>query len=702
MFSDIISFVESNKIALQKSYQRHAVVFHAGADNDVINAFIKEIPYEHKLIISGCLDRSLSDKKMTAVLGEEYDAVVYDAREQFNPDVLGAVSGVLRGGGYLFLILPAKGLSATKPSGFFDGLFSDHVYQMLIHDAVTYFGDKTTKSKIKISSALNEGFLSGVYRTQDQKSAVKSILSSLQNNNTYCSVLTSGRGRGKSASLGIIASDLIKNNACKILLSAPKLSVSAPIFEHLKRQCAGGELHRAEFVFQQSSLKFIAPDLLIDMLPEADVLFVDEAAAIPLPMLKCLLDHYSNIIFSTTTHGYEGTGRGFVLKFYNMLNQIKPGWVKHELHQPVRWSINDPLEKWIEDVLFLNLPTSRKINCKRDVKHYHVDLINRHELIQDKNKLNSMFSLLLFAHYRTRPSDFKYLLDSENVRVYGLYDGSEILGVLVVNQEGGFDKDISSAIYKGERRPQGSMLAQTLCFHGGYENAATLHYARIMRIAIHPDCQGLGLGSFLLGQVLREEKKYSIDVMGASFSATKLMLEFWNNNDFKLMRVGFSRDHVSASHSAVVCKSLNSTGDNLVSELGGKFKRNISLWMQGSLQEISSEIKYSIIYDINSESKLSLQDVNFNDVLDVKSFALYNRNYEVCLPAIVRYIYKFRNQITLLSKEDKKILDLSFKYMSDLKKIALVMRLQGKSQAEKKLRIAMQHLIKLTESSELE
>lgn len=46
-----------------------------------------------------------------------------------------------------------------------------------------------------------------------------------------------------------------------------------------------------------------------------ELLVIDEAAAIPLNIIKPMIDKVSSTIFiSSTIHGYEGTGRSLSLK----------------------------------------------------------------------------------------------------------------------------------------------------------------------------------------------------------------------------------------------------------------------------------------------------------------------------------------------------------------------------------------------------
>lgn len=57
---------------------------------------------------------------------------------------------------------------------------------------------------------------------------------------------------------------------------------------------------------------FMAPDALLASGARADWLVVDEAAAIPAPLLLQLVSRFPRILLTTTVQGYEGTGRGFI------------------------------------------------------------------------------------------------------------------------------------------------------------------------------------------------------------------------------------------------------------------------------------------------------------------------------------------------------------------------------------------------------
>ncbi|MCT9623490.1 tRNA cytosine(34) acetyltransferase TmcA, partial [Curtobacterium sp. C2H10] len=72
----------------------------------------------------------------------------------------------------------------------------------------------------------------------------------------------------------------------------------------------------------------------------ASWLIVDEAAAIPGPLLRRLVARFPRTLLTTTVQGYEGTGRGFLLKFCAGFAQLR----QFSLSAPVRWAPGCPLE----------------------------------------------------------------------------------------------------------------------------------------------------------------------------------------------------------------------------------------------------------------------------------------------------------------------------------------------------------------------
>lgn len=66
------------------------------------------------------------------------------------------------------------------------------------------------------------------------------------------------------------------------------------------------------------------------LLNAADFLVIDEAAAIPLPLVKLMLGSYL-VFISSTINGYEGTGRSLSLKLMAQLQKENkaPAPVRH-------------------------------------------------------------------------------------------------------------------------------------------------------------------------------------------------------------------------------------------------------------------------------------------------------------------------------------------------------------------------------------
>ena len=62
----------------------------------------------------------------------------------------------------------------------------------------------------------------------------------------------------------------------------------------------------------------------------------EEAAAIPVAVLTTLMQQNNRLVFASTVHGYEGSGRGFELRFRERLTLSMPQWRELRLRAPVR------------------------------------------------------------------------------------------------------------------------------------------------------------------------------------------------------------------------------------------------------------------------------------------------------------------------------------------------------------------------------
>lgn len=102
--------------------------------------------------------------------------------------------------------------------------------------------------------------------------------------------------------------------------------------------------------FAGEAFRFMAPDALLASQETAAWLIVDEAASIPAPLLRQLVSRFPRTLLTTTVQGYEGTGRGFLLKFCASLPRLQ----SFSLSAPIRWAAGCPLESAIRQLLIFN------------------------------------------------------------------------------------------------------------------------------------------------------------------------------------------------------------------------------------------------------------------------------------------------------------------------------------------------------------
>ncbi|MCL4108293.1 UNVERIFIED_CONTAM: hypothetical protein GTU68_065321 [Idotea baltica] len=396
------------------------------------------------------------------------------------------------------------------------------------------------------------------------------------------------------------------------------------------------------------NLSFFSPDDLQLQKLSADLVLIDEAAAIPIPLLTDFLKHYSRIVFSSTQHGYEGSGRGFAINFRKVLDREAPEWKSCELKQPIRWQENDTLEQFTFDALLLNAEAADdSLINKVTVGDCDFKQIDKQQLIKNNEKLKQLFGLLVSAHYQTKPSDLMQLLDDDSVSVYCLEANEQVVAVALLIQEGNIDAKLAKDIFAGNRRIPGHLVAQALSSNVGIESATQLSGERISRIAVHPSLQGMGLGSFLIDKLI---KRSSADYLSTCYGATESLLHFWQKNNFLAVHIGIKRDASSGAHSVTMLHSKSNKGELLCGQAQSIFAQNFPHLLSDTLSELESEIVSSLL------PEYPVKGLDDEEKKILCAFANESRGYENSLYLIYDLVLSNINKSQKLNEQEKKLL----------------------------------------------
>ncbi len=388
-------------------------------------------------------------------------------------------------------------------------------------------------------------------------------------------------------------------------------------------------------------MRFVAPDALLAERPPADLLLVDEAAGIPAPLLEQMLRFYRRIVFATTVHGYEGTGRGFDVRFRGVLDRITPGWRALRLLTPIRWAADDPLEQFIDDALLLNaepapdeLVTARMQQSPNlaGADELLVEQLDRDQLAGGEALLRQVFGLLVLGHYQTRPADLRHLLDGPNMQVNVLRDGDCVLATALTAHEGRLPEELLAPIYDGQRRPRGHLLPQTLSAHAGLFDAPRLGWTRIVRIAVHPAARGRGLGTRLVQALAAQSRAEGRDLLGASFGATPELLRFWRRCGLLPVQLGSQRNAASGAYSAVVLSHLSDAGGLFAEHARPQLLPRLQVLLADPLSQVDTAVIAEVLRDAPS-TEAALGSADRRALL---SFAGAARGFDAALPALHR------------------------------------------------------------------
>jgi tRNA(Met) cytidine acetyltransferase len=565
------------------------------------------------LSISNLTSNALKGKMRKQVLGVECDIALLDCRDSFKPGDIMAVSGVIKRSGCLILICPefnawVDNIAVPFLSEGFTLNYSRYLSRFIENlrkNPYVGFHTETETVLPDISfysveqESIHNEHTNTRFRSVEQEHAYHQLHQAYMRNQLNA-LITAPRGRGKSSLLGLFIDSLVKEGKHILLTSERRENVTNVLSRFTESeeadnqnvklytsQVASLETQRAvQQTTPKGLVKWVPPDselLFGKENTKYDLVIVDEAASMPLPVINRIMAYNPQWVLSTTLLGYEGSGRGFIHKLIPNL----PNETLHlTLTTPLRWFKNDPVEAFFNNTcLFENdcvKDAGWNVNSESSRQNSIAFLtsLNNSELITacefdicsfenvDENILQQIMSLLSLAHYQTTPDDFMRLMDSPDVLVVTFKIKDLVLATAIINIEGGDClSDVALGIAEGKRRPKGHLGAQRLTLLSADFNAATQSYWRINRIAVHPKLQDKGIGSQLIKKIVKKAHERAIDAILTSYGTTNKLDGFWSNNGFEIVDYGRKPNKASGETSALAVLPLNVYTDELVEKV---------------------------------------------------------------------------------------------------------------------------------------
>ncbi|EOJ9765643.1 tRNA cytosine(34) acetyltransferase TmcA [Escherichia coli] len=491
-----------------------------------------------------------SPSALQTLLGREFRHAVFDARQGSDAAAFAALSGTLKAGSWLVLLLPVWDEWENQPDA--DSLrWSDCPDPIATPHFVQHFKRVLTANNDAILWRQNQPFSLAHFTprtdwhpaTGAPQPEQQQLLQQLLTMPPGVAAVTAARGRGKSA----LAGQLISRIAGSAIVTAPAKAATDVLAQ-----------------FAGEKFRFIAPDALLASDEQADWLVVDEAAAIPAPLLHQLVSRFPRTLLTTTVQGYEGTGRGFLLKFCARFPHLH----RFELQQPIRWAQGCPLEKMVSEALvfddenFTHTPQGNIV----------ISAFEQTLWRSEPETPLKVYQLLSGAHYRTSPLDLRRMMDAPGQHFLQAAGENEIAGALWLVDEGGLSQELSQAVWAGYRRPRGNLVAQSLAAHGSNPLAATLRGRRVSRIAVHPARQREGTGRQLIAGAL--QYIHDLDYLSVSFGYTEELWRFWQRCGFVLVRMGNHREASSGCYTAMALLPMSDAGKQLAEREHYRLRRD--------------------------------------------------------------------------------------------------------------------------------
>ena len=578
-------------------------------------------------------------------LGTTQDVLILDLTNDLKPNDVGRLIGIVRGGGLIVMWGPPLESWETVKTIFKSNLVTPRhpeprnifiryfVRKLMKHEGI-YVIDADTGKLVKSGQVMRKHskevrsvkipedavFPRSLYElalTQDQVNVIKLIEDNLvpkPGSKHVAVIITSDRGRGKSSAIGIAIIGLIKElmkfkNRVRVVVTASDSSAIQSLMMLAEKglNALGLEYRKVvkegdliELKGDRFSIEYWEPYTVTKL--KVDVVVVDEAAGLPVPLLHTIWKNFNRTIYATTIHGYEGAGRGFSVRFLKRLREDpKTLMITYEMSEPIRYSANDPIEKFQFDALLLDAePDELTDEDIKEIERGNLEYVTYEPeyLFSEagEKELRSLFGIYVLAHYRNEPDDLGRLADAphHSMRAVRIKSSGKIVGAAQLAEEGGLSDELINELLVGGKIP-GNIIPDRLLKYFRLRELGKGIGWRIVRIAVHIDVQGMGIGSFLLNEIVNEAVRRGYSWVGAGFGLSRELLNFWLKNNFKLLHLSPDRNPVSGEYTALVVRPLNSEWVSLIDTCAKDFTIRLIGSLHTVYRDLESDVTYLIL-----------------------------------------------------------------------------------------------------------
>ncbi len=686
---------------------------------------------DEKLLIAGRSDfleitrkyfegEFLHYKDSPKVLGQTYSSLVIDFTEGFHPNDLGIIVETIKEGGVIIALSPPLDRWNNMRSRWHEDLVSEpytvgdvtgrffarfmrrtlEAEGIIIFDAdrreiikhYEFESKEVSREEIVIPEEIEiKRKLYKLCATQDQVRVLQLFERFFERGRERKAiVITADRGRGKTAILGIATPYIISRmqrllkRPVRIMVVAPTPQAVQTYFKFLLKAMVRQGM--TEYFAKETNgiitvvnskyarVEYVVPRRAMLEKEFADVVIVDEAAGIDVPVLLKITEGVRYTIFSTTIHGYEGTGRGFAIRFLKKLESDESIEIDRiHMEEPIRYGRGDPIERWLYDVLLLDAqPAELGEEDIEAIKEGRLEFteINKDELMENEKLLREFFGIYVLAHYRNRPSDLAILSDMPNHLPFIVTVNGKPVCSLHIAVEGNLDEETIEKINEGYK-PKGQIIPDLMLKHYWNFDFPKMVGARVVRIATHPAVMDMGIGSFALYKIVEWAAKNEMDWVGSGFGVSPELLRFWTRNGFIPVHITPQRNEISGEHTVIVLNALKPDVEDTVESLNSEFTRRLIEYLADELSDLETETAILLLHSLRRDFEIPLPEFGKMEKRRMSKYfqgmSLYEYVSDLIRP-LVRFYYSRTDREELEEVEEEILVGkcLQLKHWKDL------------------------------------